>query len=231
MSVSDGDYSEMFDEHPPALVRGDKLDLAALGGAGAELSTGLILTWRDWLVYGLEPRAVPLGARGQANVSAFVGIGGHLEPGEGWGAAAIREAEEEASCAVSLGDSPITYLCREDRAPAPIAYAWDEPVRPLLVWQATFNLRRGRERRRMPVNFVNAVFRAAALGQPAPGAEVEALLLMDQETLLATYEAPRPFAELLARGVSVIGHAPAPDRLLAPGGSAFFYAQWLAWQG
>jgi len=229
--VTGDDYSEMFDEGLPALVRGDRLNLAELSGEGAELSTGLVLTWRDRLVFGLEPRALPLGARGRHGVSAFVGIGGHLEPGEGWGAAAIREAEEEANCAVSLADSSVTYLCREGRPPTPIAYHWDEPVRPLLVWLATFNLRRGPERRRIPVRFVNAVFRAAALGQPIPGAEVEALLLMDQETLLYTYEAPRPLADLLARGVGVIGRTPTPDQLLAPGGSAFFYAQWLAWQG
>jgi 8-oxo-dGTP pyrophosphatase MutT (NUDIX family) len=228
--MTDEDYDDLFDDGLPRLVRGEQLDLATLGGPGAELSTGLVLTWRDRLVFALEPRAEPLGAQGVAGVSAFVGVGGHLEPGEGWGAAATREAVEEANCAVSLGDSAVTYLCRQDQAPSPIAYRWDEPVRPLLVWLATFNLRRGPERQRMPVNFVNAVFRAAALGKPSPGAEVEALVLMDPEILLYAFAAPRPFDELAARGATVIGAAPAPDKLLAPGGSAYFYAQWLAWQ-
>ena len=60
----------------PALVRGDTLELPDLGGPGAELSTGLILTWRDRLVFGLEPRAIPLGAQGREDVAAFTGIGG-----------------------------------------------------------------------------------------------------------------------------------------------------------
>lgn len=228
--MTDEDYGEMLDEDPPPLVRGATLELAALAGPGAELSTGLILTWRNRLVFALEPRAEPLGAQGLAGVSAFVGIGGHLEPGEGWSEAAKREAIEEANCPVALGDSAVTYLCRQDQPPVPIAYRWDEPVRPLLVWLATFNLRRGPQRQRMPVHFVNAVFRAAALGTPLPGAEVKALLLLDPETLLYAYEQPRTFGELAARGASVIGNAPATDQLLAPGGSAYFYAQWLAWQ-
>ncbi len=77
----DDDYSEMIGE-TPALVRGDTLELPDLGGPGAELSTGLILTWRDRLVFGLEPRAIPLGAQGREDVAAFTGIGGHLDPGE-----------------------------------------------------------------------------------------------------------------------------------------------------
>jgi 8-oxo-dGTP pyrophosphatase MutT (NUDIX family) len=224
------EYSEMHGAGEPALVTGGALELRDLSGPGAELSTGLILTWRNRLVFGLEPRAIPLGARGQAGVSAFVGIGGHLDPGEGWGEAARREAMEEANCPVALADSPITYLCRIEQTPVPFAYKWDEPERPLLIWLATFNLLRGPQRQRTPVEFVNAVFRAAALGQPAPGAEVDALLLMDQEMLLGTYEAPQTFESMQARGVEVIGEPPPPDALLAPGGSAYFYAQWLVWQ-
>jgi hypothetical protein len=226
----DDDYSEMFDDNVPRLVRGDTLELAELGGPGAELSTGLILTWRDRLVFGIESRAEPLGARGQANVAAFVGIGGHLEPGEGWGEAAMREAREEACCRVALADSSVTYLCREAEPPLPLAYRWNEPAHPLLVWLAIFNLRRGPDRQRVPVTLVNSVFRAAALEPPAPGAEVEALLLLDQATLLYAYERPRTLQELSGQGATVIGISPSPGSLLAPGGTAFFYAQWLAWQ-
>jgi 8-oxo-dGTP pyrophosphatase MutT (NUDIX family) len=223
------DYREMSGE-VPELVRDEAIELAELGGPGAELSTGLILTWHDWLVFGLEPRAIPLGAQGQAGIAAFVGIGGHRDPGEGWIQAAIREAQEEANCRVSLGDSAMTYLCRPDQAPCPITYHWDEPYRPLLVWVATFDLRRGPDRARVPVTLVNPVFHAAALGQPSPGAEIQALLLLDQETLLHTYAAPRPLGELLLRGARVIGDFASVDTLVAPGGSAFFYAQWLVWQ-
>lgn len=223
------DYDRLLGE-TPALVRGATLELADLGGPNAELSTGLILTWRNRLLFALEPAAIPLGAEGQADVTAFVGIGGHLDPGERWTAAVVREALEEASCAVSLGDSAVTYLCRQDRMPAPIAYRWDEPWRPLLVWVATFQLRRGPRGERVSTTLVNAVFRAAALGQPQPGAEVQALLLLDQALLMHTCRAPRPLGELLEAGAQVIGRAPAADALIAPGGSAYFYARWLAWQ-
>lgn len=224
------DYSELTGD-VPALIRGNGLKLADLGGPDAELSTGLILTWRDKLVFGLDLRAIPLGARGQAGIVAFTGIGGHLDPGEGWTQAVTREALEEACVPISLGDSAVTYLCREDAPPRTIAYHWAEPYRPLLVWIATFNLRRGPNRERMPVTMVNAVFRAAALGRPTPSAEISGLLLLDPDTLAHTYAAPRPLGELLARGAQIIGPDLPPETLLAPGGSAYFYAQWLGWQG
>lgn len=224
------DYSELTGD-VPALIRGDGLDLADLGGPAAELSTGLILTWRDRLVFGLDLRAIPLGARGQNGIVAFTGIGGHLDPGEGWTEAVVREAQEEAGVPVALGDSAVTYLCREDAPPRSIVYRWNEPYRPLLVWVATFNLRRGPNRERMPVTMVTAVFRGAALGRPAPSAEISGLLLLDAETLAHTYAAPRPLGELVARGAQIIGPDLSPETLLAPGGSAYFYAQWLGWQG
>jgi hypothetical protein len=223
------DYNELIGE-TPRLVQGNGQDLAGLGGPGAELSTGLVLTWRDRLVFGLEPRAVPLGAEGQEGVAAFVGIGSHLDPGERWIDAAVREALEEAHCAVSLGDSPVTYLCRQDRLPCPLAYSWNEPYHPLLVWVATFELRRGAEQRRVPVTLVNAVFRAAALAGPQPGAEIRALLLIDRDGLLYAYRRPRLIRELLDRGAELIGTPLPADTLVAPGGSAYFYAQWLDWQ-
>jgi 8-oxo-dGTP pyrophosphatase MutT (NUDIX family) len=223
------DYSDLIGE-TPTLARDVTLELPDLGGPGAELSTGLILTWRNKLVFGLDPDAIPLGAQGRPDVRAFVGIGGHLDPGESWSQAVTREAQEEASCLISLGDSPVTYWCRLDGAPRPIIYHWDEPCRPLLVWTAVFMLRRGSQRQRIPVTIVSAIFRAAALTQPAANAEISALILMDPETLLHTYTAPRPVSELLARGAQIIGDVPAPQTLLAPGGSAYFCAQWLAWQ-
>jgi hypothetical protein len=223
------DYTELTGE-VPALMRAGTLDLADLGGPNAERSTGLILTWHDKLVFALDPNAVPLAAQGQQDVRAFVGIGGHLDGDEGWSQAVVREALEEANCSVVLGDSAVTYLCREGETPHPLAYHWTEPHRPLLVWVATFLLRRGPERQRVPTTMVNAVFRAAALGRPAPGAEIPALLLLDQETLLYAYATPRSWAELSARGAQIIGQAPSAETPVAPGGSAYFYAQWLAWQ-
>jgi len=224
------DYSELASEELPKLIRDSDLDIADLGGPDAELSTGLILTWRDQLVFSVEPKARPLGAQGRANTAAFVGIGGHVEIGETWSQAVTREALEETHCPISLGDSTVTYLCRQGQVPRPLAYCWNETYRPLLVWLATFPLRRGPERMRIPTTLVVTVFRAAALGCPAPGAEVEALLLLDQETLLHTYAAPRHLGELLDRGAQIIGRSFDPDTLIAPGGSAYFYAQWLTWQ-
>lgn len=224
------DYRELISEEMPALIRGGTLELADLAGPGAELSTGLILTWRERLVFALEPGVPPLGVQEPSSVTAFVGIGGHLDPGESWNQAVIREAMEEACCLISLGDSAVTYLCRPNQTPQPIAYRWKEPYRPLLVWVATFPLRRGPAHERVPVTLINAVFRAGALSQPTPGAEVEALLFLDQDILLHTYAAPRPLRELLAMGGQVVGTGCDPDTLVAPGGTAYFYAQWLAWQ-
>jgi hypothetical protein len=82
----------------------------------------------------------------------------------------------------------------------------------------------------MPITMVNAVFRAAALGRPTPSAEMYGLILVDRETLLHTYAEPRPLGELLALGAEVVGQTLPPETLLAPGGSAYFFAQWLAWQ-
>lgn len=223
------DFSEMTGD-APELIRGNERELADLGGPDAELSTGLILTWQGKLVFGLEPRAIPLGARGGTNIAAFTGIGGHLEPGETWSAAVAREALEEACISVALSDSPVTYFCQEGERPRPLAYRWAEPVRPLLVWRAVFQLRRGPNRELRPVTMVNAVFRAAALGKPQPSAEMYALIALDGDTLLHAYAQPRPLGELTARGAQVLGQTLPPDALVAPGGSAFFYAQWLAWQ-
>ena len=184
--------------------------LEDLGGPGAELSTGLILSWQGRLVFGLDPRALALGAQGAASSLAFVGIGGHLEPDESWCAAVSREAVEEACCEVSLQDSPQTYLCRQGEEPQALYYSWTESVRPLLVWLATFRLARGPQRVLTEVNFVNAVFRVGARTAPLPAAEMTSLLTMDQAALLAAYAYSRRADDLLARGCQFLGEVPAP---------------------
>ena len=224
------DYHELVGEMP-TLRPGARLDVSELGGPAAEFTTGLILTWRDRLVFGIEPNARPLGARGVTDAVAFVGIGGHLDSGEGWIDAVTREAMEEAKCRVSLADSAVTYYCQPEHTPHPIDYRWGEDCRPLLFWSATFPLRRGPNRERIPTTLVCAVFRSAALNKPQPSSEMDTLLVIDREMLLHTYASPCSLDELLARGAQVIGHPPANDTVLAPGGSAYFFAQWLAWQG
>ncbi len=88
----------------------------------------------------------------------------------------------------------MTYFCREGENPRPISYRWTEPYHPLLVWTATFNLRRG------TATLVSAVFRGGGAGPAGARREISGLLLMDQETLIHTYRAPRPLGELLDRG-------------------------------
>ncbi len=79
----------------PALVSGGECTLEELGGPAAERSTGLILTWRDRLVFGLDLHALPIGARGRRDACAFVGIGGHLEANEQWHQAVKRRRTSE----------------------------------------------------------------------------------------------------------------------------------------
>jgi 8-oxo-dGTP pyrophosphatase MutT (NUDIX family) len=222
-------YSELVGE-TPQFSRGTQVELTSLGGPTAEFTTGLILTWRDQLVFGIEPNVRPLGARGIKDAAAFVGVGGHLNPGEGWSDAVTREAMEEANCQISLADSAVTYFCHEDHLPHPITYPWEETCRPLLIWAATFPLRRGPNRERIPTTLVCSVFRAAALNEPKPGSELDTLLIIDRETLQHTYMTPCSIDELLTQGAQIIGHPPSQDMILAPGGSAYFFAQWLAWQ-
>ena len=130
---------------------------------------------------------------------AFVGIGGHLDEGESWGQAVEREALEEACCPISLGDSAVTYWCRQETTPRPIAYRWNEPNRPLLVWTGHFPAASRAGAPSHPRDYRRRGLRAAALAEPIPCTEIPALLLMDHETLLHTYAAPRPLDELLAR--------------------------------
>jgi hypothetical protein len=56
------------------------------------------------------------------------------------------------------------------------------------------------------------------------------LLLIDHAALLATYRAPQTVEALIALGARFIGLLPPGGALLAPGGTACFLAQWLAWQ-
>jgi 8-oxo-dGTP pyrophosphatase MutT (NUDIX family) len=225
------DYSELsgFDDEP-AFAGGHTLDPASLGGPGAELSTGLVLTWQNRLVFGIMSRHLAAAAAGQSDNLPFIAIGGHLQAGEGWCAAAQREAHEEAGCDVSLGDSPLTYLCQADQVPTPVALDWHEPYRPLLIWVASITLQRAGDAAPHPVTMVNAVFRAAALDRPFPADDMATLLLVDWETLRDLHVAPRSWAALTARGARVIGQELPEDSLLVPHGSAFYLGQWLAWQ-
>jgi 8-oxo-dGTP pyrophosphatase MutT (NUDIX family) len=223
------DYSELSGDELPDLIRGEAVDPAQLGGPGAELSTGLALTWRRHLVFALQPSGLARVLDGQGDRLPFIAVGGHLEPGEAWFQAVQREAREEAGCEIALGDSPVTYLCGEAHSPEPMALRWSEPYRPLLLWLATFPIQRGDAPPR-PISFVNAVFRAAALSAPAPSSEMRALLLLDWDLLRTCYTKPLTWEEVQHRGGSIIGQLPPPETVLVPHGSAYFLGHWLHWQ-
>jgi 8-oxo-dGTP pyrophosphatase MutT (NUDIX family) len=219
------DYEDLFGEQPELVTSGEPLSNY---GAGRDLSTGLVLTYRKRLVFAVDPAARVTADLASVEDLAFVGVGGHLEPGEEWAQAAVREAREEANCDVQLADSAVTYFCRPHYAPLAAAWRWPSE-RPLLVWQAPIEV--CREGVYRPVEFLVAVFRAAAMNPPQPAAEIPTLLIMTPEALVATYLKPHLPGELEELGVEVIGSPLPAERRVAPAGSAYFYAQWLSWQG
>jgi 8-oxo-dGTP pyrophosphatase MutT (NUDIX family) len=219
------DYSELASDDVPALIRGEAVDPASLGGPGAELSTGLALAWHRHLVFGTGQGARDPADRRPEENRSFVAIGGHLEPGEGWYAAVQREAREEAGCKIALGDSPVTYLCRDGYVPQPIALQWYEEYRPLLIWIATLSLPREPQHALRSVTMVTAVFRAAALSRPHPSGEHTSLLMLDWDVLREVYSRPLMWADLRARGALIIGQEPLPETTLVAHGSAHFLGQ------
>ena len=197
-----------------------------LGPADADHSTGLILRWRDRLLFAIEPIRQWHDGDDEP-LTRFVGIGGHLEPGETWGEAVRREAIEEASLHVSLCQPERTYLLREgDRAQdITLALEWPDPPRPLFIWSAHFFF--GRPPNEHARHFVNAVFLADVpdAANPCPTAEMPAVLALSEAQLLQAAVRPVLLSDLMAGG-AILWESEAIPRAarLIPGGSAQWYA-------
>lgn len=207
---------------------GVKID--ELGPPDAEHSTGLILRWRDRLLFALEPHRQWRPGPG-AELARFVGIGGHLEPGESWSEAVCREAMEEAGLAVTLVAPQATYLLRDDGTVSDISQVldWPDPVLPYFIWSARFTFGRPPDERTR--HFVNAVFLAVVPddARPQAAAEMPAIVALSEAQLRRAARRPLALEELLAHGALLWEAAAVPrSTLLAPGGSAQWYAALLA---
>lgn len=205
------------------------MKIEQLGPPDADHSTGLVLQWRDWLTFALEPRD-HWRDEGHTQLARFVGIGGHLEPGETWVQAVRREALEETNLAVSLVSPERTYLLRDNGSVEDITVAldWPDPPRPCFIWSAVYRF--GRPPNERTRHFVNAVFCAVAPddAEPCPAAEMPAIIALTEGQLRRTAVAPVSLGDLLTGGATVWASKPIPrSTLLAPGGSAQWYAALL----
>jgi 8-oxo-dGTP pyrophosphatase MutT (NUDIX family) len=204
-----------------------------LGPPNADRSTGLILHWRDRLLFAVEPihqwRDHPDGP-----LARFVGIGGHLEPGETWAKAVCREAVEEAGLHVSLRQPEQTYLLRESDMVRDVTSSleWPDPPRPLFVWSAQFRF--GRPPNERARHFVNAVFLADVPDEvcPRPLAEMPAIVALSEGQVLQTAAQPVLLGDLLTGGATIWESTTLPrSAQMVPGGSAQWYASLLAHLG
>jgi 8-oxo-dGTP pyrophosphatase MutT (NUDIX family) len=208
---------------------GGDMEIEQLGPPDADHSTGLILHWRERLLFALEP-VHHWHEEGGAPLARFVGVGGHLEPGETWEEAVCREAVEEADLQISLSSPPRTYLLREDGVVRDVtaALTWPDPPRPLYIWSARYRL--GRPPDVHMRHFVNAVFEATVPGetQPRPAAEMPAILALSEAQLRRAAAQPISLEELLAGGAAIWEASTIPRSIrLYPGGSAQWYVALL----
>lgn len=200
-----------------------------LGPPNADHSTGLILRWRDLLLFAVAPiHQWQDGPDGP--IARFVGIGGHLEPGETWAEAVRREAIEEADLHVSLCQPERTYLLREEDVPQDITATleWPDPPRPLFIWSARFRF--GRPPDEHARHFVNAVFLANVpdAARPCPAAEMPAILALSQAHLRRAATSAVSLGDLLAEGAAMWQAETIPrSTQMIPSGSAQWYARLL----
>ena len=205
------------------------MKIEQLGPPDADHSTGLVLHWRGRLLFAVEPRS-HWRDEGDTQLAQFVGIGGHLEPGETWARAVRREALEESGLAVTLLSPERTYLLRDDCPVEDVTAAldWPDPPRPCFIWSAVHRF--GRPPNERMRHFVNAVFLAAVPDdvEARPAAEMPAIVALTEAQLHRTSTSPIPLADLLAEGAIVWESEPIPHSLLlTPGGSAQWYVALL----
>jgi 8-oxo-dGTP pyrophosphatase MutT (NUDIX family) len=200
-----------------------------LGPADADHSTGLILHWRGRLLFALLP-VHQWRETAEGTLAHFVGIGGHLESGEGWVEAVQREVREEAGVPVDLASPGETWFLSEDGAVQDISalLEWPHTPRPWFIWSAAFRLGQPPDERAR--HFVNAVFQATLPDdvEPRPCAEMPAILAITKTQLHQTALHPVALHDLLACGAAIWESLPIPRATLtAPQGTAHWYEVWL----
>ena len=202
------------------------MKIKELGPPGADHSTGLILHWRDRLLFALLPVS-QWHDSSSGQVARVAGIGGHLEAGESWAQAVRREAREEAGVHITLRSPGETWLLRDDGTVQDITTSLEWPTlpRPLFIWSARFGPPAGGRSR----YFVNAVFDAALARdvEPHPAAEMPAILALTKAQLHEMAERPTSLEKLLSEGAALWEQLPIPrTTLIAPWGTAWWYHLW-----
>lgn len=204
------------------------MNIQDLGPSDADHSTGLILRWRDRLLFALEDRR-NWRNQGDEQIARLIGIGGHLEPGETWAQAVRREALEEAGLEVTLIEPERTLLLGGEGPAQDITAELSEPPpRPLFIWSAIFHF--GRPPRERAPHFLNPVFLAVAPAEvePNPGAEVPGILGLNEAQLKRASERSTTLGDLLADGALFwSAQAVLPETRIEPAGSAQWYGVYL----
>ena len=139
-------------------------------------------------------------------------LGGHIEPGETAWDCLVREVREESTLTAVPVEPRATLLVHRDAEEAPLRVldgAWpaEQGPRPLALIAASDD----------PTAPLNVMFLARAEGRPRPSAEVQGLLLLQPEEVIALSRAPVSLAEFQRAGGQALLAEPLDDELpLAP---------------
>lgn len=191
------------------------------------VSTGL-LAWRSGrLVWAVAQRKYWRCEDGRTLIP-LTGIGGGQEAGETLTGAVRREAMEEAGARIFIrGARGMLWVNADsgavDRPDLTAALAGE--AAPLLIWQMHLTLRNDDGSPR-ELDYINPVYEADLLDEPAPGAETPGLLSMTAELFQGLRGQPRPLADLLRDGATYRGAELPPDSVMVLQGSALFLAKY-----